>query len=334
MSIEPGTTLTLGPDMVVRGKSGTIGGGEFGTRKLINQGLISMDGADPTGLMLRPTDFENVGTIECKNGGSVMFLEGNSRNSGQINLSGGAKLTLQGAWHNAGTINQTDSTVILGGTFTMADLGTVNRTGGTTTLIGVLDLGGGTLALDAATGSWQIEGGTLKNGTLTQADGAKLTFSRNGQNTLDKIHVEGDLESNGGIVVRNGLTLTGNVILNSTGITFAGTQTFDNARIIFHDFSQVLIQPGTTLTLGPAAVIEGKTGAIGGGDSGTRKLINQGLISANVPGGTLILVPTSFENPGTLRADGAGASVVVRVTGFINTGAIEELNGGKVLINP
>ena len=41
---------------------------------------------------------------------------------------------------------------------------------------------------------------------------------------------------------------------------------------------------------------------------------------------------TQFENPGTLRADGAGASVVVRVTPFTNTGTIQEANGGKVVI--
>lgn len=41
-----------------------------------------------------------------------------------------------------------------------------------------------------------------------------------------------------------------------------------------------------------------------------------------------------FENLGTLRADADGAKVVVRVTPFTNAGVIEELNGGKVLINP
>ncbi|MCI0535142.1 MAG: hypothetical protein L0Z50_07930, partial [Verrucomicrobiales bacterium] len=94
------------------------------------------------------------------------------------------------------------------------------------------------------------------------------------------------------------------------------------------------IEPGTTLTLGPAMVVRGKSGTIGGGEFGTRKLINQGLISADVAGGTLNVIPTNFENHGTLRADGAGASVVIRVTPFTNAGTIEELNGGKVLISP
>jgi len=66
---------------------------------------------------------------------------------------------------------------------------------------------------------------------------------------------------------------------------------------------------------------------------GARELINQGVISAD-GAGTLTINPTQFENPGTVLADGAGASVVIRVTPFTNTGTILELNGGSVLINP
>ncbi len=336
--IAPGTTLTLGPAMVVRGKSGVIGGGDFGSKKLINQGLISADVAGGT-FTIRPTEFENEGVLEGKNGGSVFFLDGPQRNTGRIDLSGGGVLTLNGAWSNGGTITANEATVNLDGTFRLADLGRFNRTGGTVNLTGVLDLSNDTLTLDAKTGPWSMSGGTLKDGTVKQTAGAKLLFlPPSAMATFDNMRVAGDLElTNSGAqaLIRNGLILTGNVLLDHTGaITFAGNQTFNTGPVVFGESGLLLLAPGTTLTLGPAMVVRGKSGVIGGGDFGKRKLINQGLISADVPGGTLSIVPAQFENPGTLRADGAGTSVVIRVTPFTNTGTIQELNGGKVVIAP
>jgi hypothetical protein len=340
--IQPGTTLTLGPAMVVRGKSGGIRESAFGTVKLINQGLILADGAGPSGpLTLILTQFENMGTVECKNGGSITIFQGDSRNTGQINATSGARLTLNGTWHNLGTISANEATVNLGGTFTLADLGTFNRSGGTVNVTGVLDLGGQTLALDATTGPWRIENGTLKGGTVKQNGVGKLLFAANAGNTLDAMNVAGDLvltNTSARAVIRNGLALTGSVILDNAGeISFTGNQTLDNCRIVFAGSSAALtIDGGTTLTLGPAMVVRGKAGYVGPRPFavGISRLINQGLISADIAGGTLTLSPTQFENPGTIRADGAGTSVVIRVTPFTNTGNIEELNGGKVLINP
>ncbi|MBI3415185.1 MAG: Ig-like domain-containing protein [Verrucomicrobia bacterium] len=349
LGIEPGTTLTLGPAMVVRGKSGNIGQGVisgFGMRKLINQGVILADVAGGTFTMV-PSEFENAGTLECKNGGVVALSVNNAavvaaHNTGAINASSGGTLTLNGTWNNAGTITANEATVNLGGTFTPADLGTFNRTGGTVNLTGVLDLGGGTLTLDAATGPWRMNGGTFKGGTVKQTEGGKLRFAANTLSTLDGLRVEGDLELTNTFsraLIRNGLTLTGSVILDNTGaITFSGDQTFNTGQVVFAGTPGILgIEPGTTLTLGPAMVVRGKSGNIGQGvisGFGMRKLINQGVILADVAGGTFTINPTQFENPGTLRADGTGASVVIRVTPFTNTGTIQEANGGKVVIVP
>ncbi|MEO8429176.1 MAG: Ig-like domain-containing protein, partial [Verrucomicrobiota bacterium] len=215
LAIQPGTTLTLGPAMEVRGKSGVIGAGDFGTRKLINQGLIAADVAGST-IDIRSTYFENAGTFECKNGGSVSLPEGETmRNAGVINAISGGTLTLSGSWTNLGTINATAATVNLGGTFRLADLGTFNRSGGTVNLTGVLDLGGGTLTLDAVTGSWGMIAGTLKGGTVKQTGGAKLLFpGPNTINTFDGMRVEGDLEltsTSARALIRKGLSLTGSV---------------------------------------------------------------------------------------------------------------------------
>jgi hypothetical protein len=344
LGIANGTTLTLGPAMVVRGKTGLIGASVFtmAPGNLINQGLISADVAGGT-LTLNPTQFDNTGTVETRNGGSMTILlsGGGWRNAGVIDAGGGT-LTLNGAWTNSATITANEATVNLGGAFALANFGTFNRTGGTVNVTGVLDLGGGTLALDAAAGSWQMNGGTLKGGTVTQSGGGNLLFAGGAVSTLDGVTLDGDLVLTNlsvRVLIRNGLALTGSVQLdNENAISFSGSQTFQTGQVVFAGNSGLLgIEPGTTLTLGPTVIVRGRSGRIGPSMfnfSGTRRLINQGLIAADVPSGTLTINPTEFENTGILRADGAGAMLVIRANPFTDTGTIEELNGGDVQINP
>ena len=130
-------------------------------------------------------------------------------------------------------------------------------------------------------------------------------------------------------IVRNGLDLIGTVVLDNAGtITFAGSQTFNTGSVLFAS-GALNLEPGTTLTLGPDMVVRGKFGTIQANPFGTVKLVNQGLITVDVPGGTLNLNPTQFENTGILRADGAGTTMRILTTSFVNTGTIQELNGGK-----
>ena len=336
--IEGNATLTLGPAMVVRGKSGTIGVGLGGANKIINQGLIAADVAGGTlyiistlfineadlrainggSLTINSANWSNPGRIEAS-GGAALTLNRTGSNSGSIDASTGATLTLNGTWNNKGTMNANAATVNLDGTFTLEQLGAFNRTGGTVTLGagGVLDLSGATLALDGRTGPWTLNGGTIKGGSVTQNGGAKLIITNNGGNTLDGVRVNADLDLTGArLRIRNGLTLSGSVLLDNGGtLTFAGNQTFDNGSVVFVGTSGTLgVEDKSTLTLGPNAVVRGRTGTIGqpllAGQ--TNKLINQGLISADVAGGTLTIKPTVFEN----------------------TGKVEEKNGGKVVIVP
>src|SRR4030095_9539989 len=113
-----------------------------------------------------------------------------------------------------------------GGTLALANLGTFSRTGGAVNVTGVVDLGGGTLTLDATSGFWVMNGGTLKGGTLVQKGGAKLMIASNPANTFDAVSVMGDLDmTNPGarLLIRNGLTLSGSVLLDNSGsISFVG----------------------------------------------------------------------------------------------------------------
>jgi len=78
-------------------------------------------------------------------------------------------------------------------------------------------------------------------------------------------------------------------------------------------------------------VVSGKSGYLTASAFGTVKLINQGLIAVDVPGGALTINPTHFENTGTLRADGVGTMMHILASPFINTGSIQEVNGGVVV---
>ena len=47
-------------------------------------------------------------------------------------------------------------------------------------LTGTLNNTGTTLAFTAATGSWNLVGGTITGGTVTETGGAELTFTNSG----------------------------------------------------------------------------------------------------------------------------------------------------------
>ena len=132
--------VVVGPGITVHGTNGTI---NIQTGGLLNEGLIDSDGG---------------GTLTVSGSPGTSWT---NAPSGTLNADGGT-LTLGDAWNNAGTIGVTNSTLNLGGSFSTAGLGSYTRTGGTINLTGTLENTGATLILDAATGSWNLEDGTLE----------------------------------------------------------------------------------------------------------------------------------------------------------------------------
>ncbi len=175
LSVEGGTTLTLGENLTVRGGGAVIGGVFFvgGNSFLINRGTIL---ADVPGQVLR---------IDA--GGNGTFT-----NEGLVHATGGA-LTLLGSWDNNGTLEIDDATLNLDGTFRLDDLGTVDRAGGTVNLKGTLDNSGTTLLLDASTGSWVLDGGSINNGVIELVEGSTLVVTSNFANRLSGVTLNADL---------------------------------------------------------------------------------------------------------------------------------------------
>ena len=336
---DGGTTLTMGLGITVEGQNGTIGyssawGGPQNV-SVVNQGVISADVSGGT-ISIQAQPFTNQGLAQGANGGSLIINELQNNPGGTLIINGGGSLSLNGVWTNAGAINVTNSTVNLGGSFTLATLGALTRSGGTVNLTGTLDNRSTTLALTEASGSWVLDGGTVLGGTITTAGGATLLVN-NG--TLDGVTLAGTLDVgntvNGAeLTVTNGLVLNGTALVgnptNSTYgvVSFAGSQTLGGSgTVMFGDYPSAAVNAlrladgGTTLTMGLGITVEGQNGTIGyssawGGPQNV-SVVNQGVISANVSGGTIALTPQSFSNQGTVAAL---QGIVTANAGFVAAG--------------
>jgi hypothetical protein len=321
---DGGTTLTIGSGITVEGQNGTIGySSAYGGPQnvlVVNQGLISADVSGGT-ISIQAQPFINEALAQGTNGGSLTINVLQNNPGATLIMNGAGSLSLSGVWTNAGAINATNVTVNLGGSFTLADLGAFTRSGGTVNLTGVLTNTGTTLALNAASGSWVLDGGTVLGGTITTATGVSLVVN-NG--TFNGVTMSGTLDV-GNSVNAAGLTVTNGLVLNGTAlegnptnsdygdITFAGSQTLGGTgTVVFGNQPSSaynalrLADGGTTLTIGSGITVEGQNGTIGyssayGGPQNVL-VVNQGLISADVSGGTILVDAEPFDNNGTLAA--------------------------------
>ncbi len=377
------TTLTIGPRITVRGGStsadffnGTIigrsdrwGGGTTGA-VIVNQGKIS---ADVNGQWLHVrtgAEFTNQGTIEATNGGvlnvaniqgnagflspivgSTVLLAGDYNLNQPISLSGAATMTLAGTWINNGGITTTNSTLNLAGIFLPTALGTISRSGGNINLLGVMDNTSNTLQLDN-TGSWNIVGGTLKNGIVTSANGSSKLQGTTSGGTLEGVTINGDLDVLSGdayLSIRNGLTLNGTATLSAGDrLYFEGTQTLGgNGTVAFTNNafygSLIVNQNNTTLTIGPQITVRGgstsndffngtvigRSDRWGGGTTGAH-VVNQGKISADVAGQWLqVRTLGDFTNQGNLEAKNSGLLNVATLVGNLGSN-VSLATGGSI----
>ncbi len=320
--VTSGGTLTIGSGIAVVGYGGSLGYSNYwggpSDVTLINQGTIGPD---------------QVGTF---------YLGGaNVLNEGTLQLVAGATLNLQTTtWTNTGVISAPAGTLNLGGSVTVAQLGSIHSAGATVYLNGTIDATGSSLALNQTTGSWLLHGGTLKGGTLTVADGAQLLATNYG-GLLDGIVLKGDatlptvLEISGYnayVQVKDDLTLdSATVGLNSyarVDFLAAVASIAGAGRINFETDSSGNslreVTSGGTLTINSGISVEGFGGSVGysgywGGPSDVT-LVNKGTIGGTAAG-TFYLGGANVLNESTLKV-GAGATLNLQSTTWTNTGVI------------
>ena len=188
----------------------------------------------------------------------------------------------------------------LGGSFSLAALGTFNYTAGTVNLTGTLNNAGNTLTLNAASGSWNLVGGTVNGGTVSESGGAELVPTNSG-GTLSGVTMNGPLDLGGSgantapqVNVTNGLTLNNSTIYvgNAAGSTygrvyFQGNETLGGTGTVLlgknGNNELYLNSSGNTLTIGAGITIHGSYGVLTTGSSSA--IVNQGTISADDSGG-------------------------------------------------
>ena len=301
-------TLTIGSGITVHGAQGGSVDGASSFDAVINQGTIVAETGGKT-VTLQVDNLTNQGTLSAPAGTLTINSTNWSNPSGTLVVSG------------TGVLN-------LDGNFTTAGIGNINRTGGTMNILGTLDNTGATLALNAATGSWQLlTGGTIKGGSITGAGGASLSLPTFNTGTVDGVTLAGDvtMHNGAGLTVRNGLVLNnGRLILgsggNSTRVEFSGTQSLSGTgEVIFGGTSSnnlLSVRGGgaaataATLTIGSGITVHGAQGGSVDGVSSFDAVINQGTIVADTGGKTVTLAVNTLTNQGTLSAVNGGVLVI------------------------
>jgi filamentous hemagglutinin family protein len=213
-SINAGKTLTLGA-----ASTETISGRTFGgAGTLANQGALTLSNSTISGSL------DNQGTLNI-GGGANTQINGAALTltSGTVNLGAGATLTKStGALNwNGGTLAGTGALATVGGaTFALAGSG-ARILNGPTLSVTNLNLGGGSLAVQAGTlnaaGTTTIASGTLLDvtGGTFNAGGATVNVSGTFHAGGGAISA-GTMNVNAGGLLYGGGTIVGNVVNNGT----------------------------------------------------------------------------------------------------------------------
>jgi len=338
------SVLTIEPDIVIRGGTGSIGA-DGASNAIVNRGTIASD--EPGQIFIEGRmGWTNEGTISASNGGSLRMGPTLS-NKGTISIAGGGTLGLEGAWQNEGVITMLDSTVTLGGAFSLASLGDFQRSGGSVRITGTFDNAAG-LLLDAATGSWELVGGTIVGGSIATSDGAALVpTGSNG--VLDTVTLDSPVVVPSGTAfrVRNGITLNAMATIEPSGSIEcdAGENLIDgSAEIVFPGPggpAYLFPRDNCVLTIGAGITVRGSGGYIGS-DSSSASIVNQGTVDSDA-GGQIQLrsLAIAGSNEGTMRASNgtlhaisawsSSGTIEIKENGFLQSDNSLELTGSSVL---
>jgi hypothetical protein len=252
--------------------------------------------------------------------GSNMVVRGQNGTLGQAYLAGGNQHLV-----NDGLI----SADVLGGSISLTP-------GGGTTNNGIIEAkNGGTLVLNSsvtgaagslmrsAAGSTIVQNGVALSGVINTTGDGNFRASNSNSNFLNGVNFNGVLDLASGTMIErvaSGLTLNGTVNINSNSVmSFAGDQTLGGTGVIVLGdtgaSNRALSMEGdTVLTIGSNMVVRGQNGTLGQAylSGGNQRLVNNGLISGDVAGGTISLSPAA---------------------GTTNNGIIEAKNGGMLFLN-
>ena len=331
-------TLTIGSGITIQGAAGATAIGELepndGAQDLVvNQGTIDANVSGQV-LQLGADIFNNQGTAEATASRAVLDIE-------PPQFIGSTALPIE-PWTNSGTLAVSPgATIELDGSMTTAGLGLqgFHNTGGTVDLIGSLNNAGATLALNAATGSWNLDGCTITGGTLAASAGAAFFATNN--STIDGVSLNANLtvEDFANLDVKDNLVLNGVMTVTDADVTFLGTQLLSGTgQVVFGGTDEDSFQPssgsdlsdGAVLTIGPQITMQCASTSTAfvflEGLYAPDSVTNQGHINVNAAGVDLFV--DSFFNQGSVVVS-AG---LFELDGTIPTSALGSISntGGEV----
>ncbi len=294
-NLEAGV-LTIGPNVTVRGNTGTIGGQSFvgGAASLINNGTISADVAAGTITLAVNSGITNNGTLSALNGGTLLLNNNVANTAGAQILVGAGSTVLQNGVTLTGALN-----VAGAGIFRASASG--SNFFDAVAFSGALDLAG-VQGIERVTNGLTLNNATINigansvlapQGNQTIGGTGSIVFAdANGSN---RFNVEA-----GDLVLGAGVTVRGNTgTIGGQGFV-GGAATLTNQGLISADVS------GGNISVGVSGA-----------------LINQGVMQAQNGGQLTLNAGGGYDNSaGTLLA---GAGSVVLFNGATVTGG--NLNG-------
>jgi hypothetical protein len=334
------TTETIVNDGRITATSGNI---SLGASTITNNGVMQALNAS---ILTTSASFVNTATVELQN---AVFTVGSNdplsslgvHNTGAITatdstLNMGNGLTNTGTidalrstvFVDASRINSTgrfdlvDSTLRVGGEFTLTDLGAITRTNSTIAVAGTLHNDNQTLDLGALPDRLALDGGIIRGGSIVASGDAALSVSSNVNNALDAVNYSGRLaldQEDAFLRVRNGSNITGRI--DMTGrypeLRFDASTTLDNVHINV-DATQSYIAadiPGQTLTIGPNAVIDGNGLVNASRQSSSpyapfETIINEGTMNVRAPLYWQLQSTRHLVNRGVITVD-PGAELII-----------------------
>lgn len=319
-----------GPLVFLEGAEIDVMSSGFGLSNVSANGGIILDGAITVGASEFPFTMDpgrnqplevRQGSITAGEGALLRLSSPVITGSGSIEVLNAKMLDLEGSWVGAGVVVE-NTELRLGGDFTLADLGAIERTQAPITVVGRLDFGGAPIGdLEG----FKFSGGILANGIVNEA---KTFGGEDGSFFigLEDMRIEAPLSSASQLSIRGDLILNADLLL-STGEAFfpspvifesEGSQTVSgNGRILVpppNEFFPVAI---------PASIRKMRTGELVFAEGIT---IEGGVADIANNAGPLIL-------RGTVRAVGDTAVMTLTGNPFTNDGGtIEEIAGGTVVL--
>ena len=230
-TVEAGV-LTIGPNVTVRGNTGTIGGQVFvgGAASLINNGTISADVAAGTITLGVSGGITNNGTLSALNGGTLLLNNNVANTAGAQILAGAGSTVIQNGVTLTGTLN-----VAGAGTFRASASGSNFFDG--VAFSGALDLAGAP-GIERVTNGLTLNNATINigansilapQGNQTIGGTGSIVFADNNGSNLftveagvltigPNVTVRGNTGTIGGqVFVGGAATLTNNGTINSDG---------------------------------------------------------------------------------------------------------------------